>query len=104
MTRSLVACDIRTRHDAVAARSERQHEDGAEGDEEMVAALQVAENALDLLTGQHLHRDEFVAVEGVGGAEVVDLAAGRPRPAHLDGDRWDYLVIWPLTTPEQDRI
>ena len=23
--------------------------------------------------------------------------------AHLDGDRWDYLVIWPITTPEQDR-
>jgi hypothetical protein len=23
--------------------------------------------------------------------------------AHLDGDSWDYLGIWPLTTPEQDR-
>ena len=23
--------------------------------------------------------------------------------AHLDGDRWDYLLIWPITTPEQDR-
>jgi hypothetical protein len=23
--------------------------------------------------------------------------------AHLDGDRWDYLVIWPITTPEQDK-
>src|SRR5215207_9488349 len=23
--------------------------------------------------------------------------------AHTDGGRWDYLVIWPITTPEQDR-
>jgi hypothetical protein len=33
-------------------------------------------------------------------------AAGVPPTqlyAHLDGDRWDYLVIWPLTTLEQDR-
>jgi hypothetical protein len=38
--------------------------------------------------------------------EDVAKAAGVPALqlyAHLDGDRWDYLVIWPLTTPEQDR-
>jgi len=23
--------------------------------------------------------------------------------AHTDGDRWDYLVIWPITTADQDR-
>ena len=23
--------------------------------------------------------------------------------AHNDGDSWDYLLIWPITTPEQDR-
>jgi hypothetical protein len=23
--------------------------------------------------------------------------------AHLEGDRWDYMVLWPVTTPEQDR-
>lgn len=38
--------------------------------------------------------------------EDVARAAGVPATqlyAHLDGDRWDYLVIWPITTPEQDR-
>ena len=38
--------------------------------------------------------------------EEVARAAGVPATqlyAHLDGDRWDYLVIWPLTTSEQDR-
>jgi hypothetical protein len=38
--------------------------------------------------------------------EEVAKAAGVPATqlfAHLDGDRWDYLVIWPITTPEQDR-
>jgi hypothetical protein len=23
--------------------------------------------------------------------------------AHNDGDSWDYLLIWPITTPDQDR-
>jgi hypothetical protein len=23
--------------------------------------------------------------------------------AHIDGDSWDYLGIWPVTTPEQDK-
>ena len=23
--------------------------------------------------------------------------------AHLEGDRWDYMVLWPVTTAEQDR-
>jgi hypothetical protein len=38
--------------------------------------------------------------------EEAARAAGVPATqlfAHLDGDRWDYLVIWPITTPEQDR-
>ena len=38
--------------------------------------------------------------------EEVARAAGVPATqlyAHLDGDRWDYLVIWPITTAEQDR-
>jgi hypothetical protein len=38
--------------------------------------------------------------------EEAAKAAGVPPTqvyAHVDGDRWDYLVIWPLTTPEQDR-
>jgi len=38
--------------------------------------------------------------------EEVAKEAGIPAVqlfTHLDGDRWDYLAIWPLTTPEQDK-
>ncbi len=38
--------------------------------------------------------------------EDAAKAAGLPATqvyAHLDGDRWDYLVFWPLLTPEQER-
>jgi hypothetical protein len=37
--------------------------------------------------------------------EEVAKAAGVPPMqvyAHLEGDRWDYMVLWPITTPEQD--
>jgi hypothetical protein len=45
-------------------------------------------------------------LEWLAAREQVAKAAGLPATqlyAHLDGDRWDYLVIWPVTTPEQDR-
>ena len=38
--------------------------------------------------------------------EDAAKAAGLPPTqvyAHLDGDRWDYLVLWPLLTPDQER-
>jgi hypothetical protein len=38
--------------------------------------------------------------------EEVNKEAGLPAAqlyAHLDGADWDYLVVWPVTTPEQDR-
>ena len=38
--------------------------------------------------------------------EEVAKAAGVPPTmvyAHLEGDRWDYMVLWPVTTAEQDR-
>jgi hypothetical protein len=38
--------------------------------------------------------------------EEVAKEAGIPAVqlfTHLDGDRWDYLAIWPVTTPEQDK-
>ncbi len=35
---------------------------------------------------QHLDRDELVAIEGVGGAEVVDLPGRLAGSAQLDGD------------------
>jgi hypothetical protein len=38
--------------------------------------------------------------------EEVAREAGVPAArlyAHLDGEGWDYLVVWPVTTPEQDR-
>jgi hypothetical protein len=38
--------------------------------------------------------------------EETAKAAGVPAIqvyAHLEGDRWDYMVLWPVTTAEQDR-
>jgi hypothetical protein len=51
--------------------------------------------------GRHLDFLKWMAAR-----EDAARAAGVPATqlyAHLDGDRWDYLVIWPITTPEQDR-
>ena len=51
--------------------------------------------------GRHLDFLKWLAAR-----EDVARVAGVPATqlyAHLDGDRWDYLVIWPITTPEQDR-
>ena len=39
-------------------------------------------------------REEIAREAGVPAAQLY---------AHLDGDNWDYLVIWPITTPDQDR-
>lgn len=39
-------------------------------------------------------RAEVAKEAGVPAAELY---------AHTDGDRWDYLILWPITTPEQDR-
>ena len=55
----------------------------------------------EVAPGRHLDFLRWLAAR-----EEMAKAAGVPATqvyAHLDGDRWDYLVIWPLTTPEQDR-
>ena len=55
----------------------------------------------EVAPGRHLDFLKWMAAR-----EEVAKAAGMPATqlyAHLDGDRWDYLVIWPMTTPEQDR-
>ena len=55
----------------------------------------------EIAPGRHLDFLKWMAAR-----EEVAKAAGVPATqlyAHLDGDRWDYLVIWPITTPEQDR-
>lgn len=55
----------------------------------------------EVAPGRHLDFLKWLAAR-----EETARAAGVPATqlyAHLDGDRWDYLVIWPLTTPEQDR-
>ena len=39
-------------------------------------------------------REEVAKEAGVPAAELF---------AHTDGDRWDYVILWPITTPEQDR-
>lgn len=55
----------------------------------------------EVAPGRHLDflkwmsaREEAARSAGVPATEVY---------AHTDGARWDYLVIWPMTTPEQDR-
>ena len=51
--------------------------------------------------GRHLDFLRWLAAR-----EDVARDAGVPAAplyAHLDGDSWDYLVLWPVTTPEQDR-
>jgi hypothetical protein len=42
----------------------------------------------------------------IAAREEVNREAGVPPAqvyAHLDGADWDYLVLWPVTTPDQDR-
>jgi hypothetical protein len=51
--------------------------------------------------GRHL---DFL--KWLGAREEAAKEAGIPAAqlyAHVDGDSWDYLMIWPVTTPEQDR-
>lgn len=51
--------------------------------------------------GRHLELLKWLAAH-----EEVAKEGGVPAAqlyAHVDGDNWDYLVIWPVTTPEQDR-
>jgi len=51
--------------------------------------------------GRHLDLLKWLAAR-----EEVAKEAGVPAAqlyAHTDGDSWDYLQVWPITTPEQDR-
>jgi hypothetical protein len=51
--------------------------------------------------GRHLDLLKWLAAR-----EEIAKEAGGPAAqvyAHNDGDSWDYLLIWPITTPEQDR-
>jgi len=51
--------------------------------------------------GRHLDLLKWLAAR-----EDVAKEAGVPATqlyAHNDGDSWDYLLIWPITTPDQDR-
>ena len=55
----------------------------------------------EVAPGRHLDflkwlaaREEAAREAGVPAAELY---------AHTDGARWDYLLIWPVTTTEQDR-
>jgi hypothetical protein len=51
--------------------------------------------------GQHLAFLEWLAArEQVAKEAGVPVA---PLYAHLDGDAWDFVLLWPITTPEQDR-
>jgi hypothetical protein len=51
--------------------------------------------------GRHLEFLKWLAAH-----EEIAKEGGVPAAqlyAHVDGDSWDYLLIWPVTTPEQDR-
>jgi hypothetical protein len=51
--------------------------------------------------GRHLDFLKWQAAQ-----DEVAKEAGVPVPqvyAHLDGDSWDYLLVGPVTTPEQDK-
>jgi hypothetical protein len=51
--------------------------------------------------GRHLELLKWLAAR-----EEITKDAGVPATqlyAHNDGDSWDYLLIWPITTAEQDR-
>jgi len=39
-------------------------------------------------------REDVARDSGVPAAELY---------AHTDGDRWDYVILWPITSPDQDR-
>ena len=55
----------------------------------------------EVAPGRHLDFLKWLAAR-----EEVAREAGVPATelyAHTDGDRWDYLLIWPMTTAEQDR-
>jgi len=55
----------------------------------------------EVAPGRHLDFLKWLAAR-----EEVAKEAGVPATelyAHTDGDRWDYLLIWPVTTAEQDR-
>jgi hypothetical protein len=51
--------------------------------------------------GRHLEFLKWLAAREEAAKEAGIPAA--PLYAHVDGDSWDYLMIWPVTTPEQDR-
>jgi hypothetical protein len=54
-----------------------------------------------IVPGRHLDFLKWQAAQ-----DEVAKEAGVPVPqvyAHLDGDSWDYLLVSPVTTPEQDK-
>jgi hypothetical protein len=51
--------------------------------------------------GQQLAFLRWLAAREQAASEAGVPAA--PLYAHLDGDAWDFAVLWPVTTPEQDR-
>ena len=55
----------------------------------------------EVAPGRHLDFLKWIAAR-----EEVAKAAGLPATqvyAHIDGDRWDYLVLWPILAPEQEQ-
>jgi hypothetical protein len=79
---------------SLAAAAPRWTQDKAEPGRARISIYRVA-------PGRHVDLLKWLAAR-----EEVTKEAGVPPTqlyAHNDGDSWDYLLIWPITTAEQDR-
>lgn len=79
---------------ALAAAAPRWTQDKPEPGRARISIYRVA-------PGRHLDLLQWLAAR-----EEIAKEAGVPATqlyAHNDGDSWDYLLIWPITTAEQER-
>lgn len=79
---------------ALAVAAPRWTQDKAEPGRARISIYRVA-------PGRHLDILKWLATR-----EEITKEAGVPATqlyAHNDGDSWDYLLIWPITTADQDR-
>jgi hypothetical protein len=79
---------------ALAVAAPRWTQDKAEPGRARISIYRVA-------PGRHLDILKWLAAR-----EEITKEAGVPATqlyAHNDGDSWDYLLIWPITTADQDR-
>ena len=79
---------------AIASAAPRWNQSPGESKRAKVSLYEVAPGRqLDFLRWLAA-REETAKTAGVPPIQVY---------AHLEGDRWDYMVLWPVTTAEQDK-